>query len=110
MTRQPAFDPLSSQGVTWALESGLIAARRLMAVSKETGERFPAYAFKLSWKFIHYLDMRVNYYGVSVAGLILPSGAAGMHHGARVFCSPDEIWRKIWEIAKGNSFSCISSL
>jgi flavin-dependent dehydrogenase len=57
-----AFDPLSSQGVTWALESGLMAAA---AIDRHLRGHRPAllrYARAVDSAFVHYLATRAHYY------------------------------------------------
>jgi flavin-dependent dehydrogenase len=57
-----AFDPLSSQGVTWALESGLMAAEAINGLLRGHRPAFLEYAREVESEFVHYLAMRSNYY------------------------------------------------
>jgi flavin-dependent dehydrogenase len=58
-----AFDPLSSQGLAWALESGLMAAAAIDEHLRGDQTALPAYASQVESEFIQYLEMRAHYYG-----------------------------------------------
>ena len=60
-----AFDPLSSLGVAWALESGLMAAAAIdgRLRGRPDGIRSGVMCATSSRGFIRYLEMRADYYG-----------------------------------------------
>jgi flavin-dependent dehydrogenase len=58
-----AFDPLSSQGVAWALESGLMAAAAIDGRLCGKKRALYGYAFEVRSEFLRYLQLRANYYG-----------------------------------------------
>jgi flavin-dependent dehydrogenase len=58
-----SFDPLSSQGVTSALESGLAAARALDASFRGDRRALDDYADRVEAEFRDYLHSRADYYG-----------------------------------------------
>jgi len=58
-----SFDPLSSQGVTWALESGLAAARALDAHHRGDERALDQYVQWVEGEFADYLRTRAEYYG-----------------------------------------------
>ncbi len=58
-----AFDPLSSQGVVWALESGLTAARAIDRHLEGCGQAISAYSLWVESEFAEYLAARADYYG-----------------------------------------------
>ena len=58
-----AFDPLSSQGVTCALESGLMAAEAVDDRLRGHHEALALYARQVEHGFNRYLEMRADYYG-----------------------------------------------
>ena len=55
-----AFDPLSSQGVAWALESGLMAAQAIDGHLRGQRQAFGRYARKVAAEFTGYLAMRAD--------------------------------------------------
>jgi flavin-dependent dehydrogenase len=57
-----SFDPLSAQGVTWALESGLAAARALDASLRGDRRAVEDYASRAGVDFDAYLRARADYY------------------------------------------------
>jgi flavin-dependent dehydrogenase len=57
-----SFDPLSSQGVTWALESGLMAAEAIDLHLRGHGPAFLLYARAVDSAFVDYLTTRARYY------------------------------------------------
>jgi flavin-dependent dehydrogenase len=57
-----AFDPLSSQGVTWALESGLMAATAIDSRLRGDQQALAGFAFEVKAEFARYLELRANYY------------------------------------------------
>ncbi len=57
-----AFDPLSSQGVSWALESGLMAAEAIDGRLRGHPEALALYARQVEHGFIRYLEMYGDYY------------------------------------------------
>ena len=59
-----AFDPLSSQGVYKALESGIRAARAIENYFGGDGTALRSYAAEMEESFNHYLLMRNKYYGL----------------------------------------------
>jgi flavin-dependent dehydrogenase len=58
-----SFDPISGQGVTWALESGLAAARALDASLRGDRRTLDDYAHRVGVEFREYLRARADYYG-----------------------------------------------
>ena len=58
-----AFDPLSSQGVAWALESGLMAAQAIDGQLRGQRHALGRYARQVAAEFAVYLAMRTEYYG-----------------------------------------------
>lgn len=58
-----SFDPLSAQGVAWALESGLAAARALDASFRGEWGALDDYAHRVGVEFRDYLRARADYYG-----------------------------------------------
>ena len=58
-----AFDPLSSQGVYKALESGIRAARAIQNYFAGNGTALGSYAAEMEEYFDYYLLMRNKYYG-----------------------------------------------
>jgi 2-polyprenyl-6-methoxyphenol hydroxylase-like FAD-dependent oxidoreductase len=58
-----SFDPLSSHGVTWALESGLAAARALDASFRGDRRALDDYADRVEAAFHNYLQARADFYG-----------------------------------------------
>ncbi len=59
-----AFDPLSSQGVCKALESGIRAAQVIRNYFRGDGTALRDYAREMEESFDHYLLMRHKYYGL----------------------------------------------
>lgn len=59
-----AFDPLSSQGVYKALESGIRAARAIRNHFGGDGTALRGYAGEIEASFHHYLLLRKKYYGL----------------------------------------------
>ena len=57
-----AFDPISQQGVTWALESGLEAARAIDAHLSGDLRALDRYADWVESEFASYLQIRDEYY------------------------------------------------
>jgi 2-polyprenyl-6-methoxyphenol hydroxylase-like FAD-dependent oxidoreductase len=57
-----AFDPLSSQGIAWALESALMAAEAVDGHLRGNSQSLWSYAFQVESAFVRYLEMRANYY------------------------------------------------
>ena len=57
-----AFDPLSSQGVAWALESGLMAATVIDSRLRGDQRALAGYASEVKAEFVRYLELRANYY------------------------------------------------
>jgi flavin-dependent dehydrogenase len=57
-----AFDPLSSQGVAWALESGLMAATAIDSRLRGDQQALAGYASEVKAEFARYLELRANYY------------------------------------------------
>lgn len=58
-----AFDPLSSQGVYKALESGINAARAIQNYFAGDDTALQDYAVEVQREFDNYLLMRSEYYG-----------------------------------------------
>ena len=58
------FDPLSQQGVTWALCSGIECARAVTAVLGGRTSALEAYARRVAVVFDRYLRTRAYYYGL----------------------------------------------
>jgi flavin-dependent dehydrogenase len=58
-----AFDPLSSQGLAWALESGLMAATAIDGHLGGHQQALADYALQVQSEFTHYLEMRAIHYG-----------------------------------------------
>lgn len=58
-----SFDPLSSQGITTALESGLDAADAILAHLEGDGEALGRYAAQIIARYRAYLVERARYYG-----------------------------------------------
>lgn len=59
-----AFDPLSSQGVYKALESGIRAARAIHGHFEGDAGALHSYVGELNKSFDHYLALRNKYYGL----------------------------------------------
>jgi len=57
-----SFDPVSSQGVTWALESGLAAARAVDAHHRGDRRALDQYSRWIEAEFTDYLRTRAEYY------------------------------------------------
>ena len=55
-------DPLSSQGITWALESGLAGAKAVDAHLRGGRTALDSYARRMKSVFLDYLDTRAEYY------------------------------------------------
>ena len=74
-----AFDPISQQGVTWALESGLEAARAIDAHLSGDLRALDRYADWVESEFASYLQIRDEYYAPGRrSGRSRRSGGAGM--------------------------------
>jgi flavin-dependent dehydrogenase len=58
-----ALDPLSSQGVTCALESGLMAAEAIDGRLRGRPDALALYVRQIEQGFIRYLEARADYYG-----------------------------------------------
>jgi flavin-dependent dehydrogenase len=58
-----AFDPLSSQGIAWALESGLMAAEAIDGHRQGDRTALQGCARQVESEFSRYLAMRAEYYG-----------------------------------------------
>ena len=78
-----AFDPISQQGVTWALESGLEAARAIDAHLSGDLRALDRYADWVESEFASYLQIRDEYYAQERRGRSRRSGGAGMPGMAR---------------------------
>ena len=57
-----AFDPLSSQGITWALESGLMAAVAIDHHLRGNQTALASYASQVESEFCQYLKLHAYYY------------------------------------------------
>jgi flavin-dependent dehydrogenase len=58
-----AFDPLSSKGIAWALESGLMAAEAIDGRIRGHPNALGLYSRHVDSEFSQYLAMRAEYYG-----------------------------------------------
>ena len=105
-----AFDPLSSQGVAWAIESGLMAAAAIDRYLRGNQRALISYASEVEEEFAIYLKLRTDYYGRERRW---PNSAfwRRRHQPWRTTSSIllGAISRKIRKIAKGNSRSFVSS-
>jgi len=91
------FDPLSSQGVAWALESGLMAAAAIDDHFRGNQRALARYARQVEYEFGRYLALRADYYGRERRWPDSPFWRR--RHSSR---------KKIREFAKGNSVSIVS--